>query len=153
MLPGAECAASDECGLTAAISTAASMAGLPVVLKLAAGEHAAAIVFDGSVNASEVWLQGEPGAELRSTGDAPLLVILPGAPPLHLVGLALYGAVEVQSGSLDASGCSFRPGGGAPSRLLTVVDGFVVVETSRFENGKAGGVEVRGGTVAFQYGA
>ena len=48
---------------------------------LAPGAHNTTLVIDESVKASEVWLQGEPGAKLLVKGDVPLLIVRPGAPP------------------------------------------------------------------------
>ena len=59
-----------------------------------AGAVAASLVVDGNFNASELRIESAGGAELRAVGDAPLLKVLPGAPPVRLVGLTLHGAVE-----------------------------------------------------------
>ena len=71
----------------------------------------APLQIDGSFTPSEVRIEGGRDVELQVVAGAPLLLrLLPGAPPVRLVGLQLEGLVIANGSRLEASDSTFRGG-------------------------------------------
>ena len=124
-------------------------AGSPVRIHIRAGRfELAPLVFDQSTSASELWLVGEPGAELSS--DAPtLFTLLSGAPPIHLRDLRIASPIAVDAGQLNVLRCTFVPGSGAAqqaaARALSQTGGGVAIEHATFANLTAGAIALTHG--------
>ena len=146
----------DSGDLASEFSAAAKLEGQIVVLELTAGDHPASLVVDGNFNASELRIESAGGAELRAVGDAPLLKVLPGAPPVRLVGLTLHGAVEVEGSELRVSNCTWRGSGASNDEggALRVSDGSALVEASLIEGFRStgGAIAVDGGSLVLANG-
>ena len=115
---------SDGLGLAAALATS-SAAGLPLSIAIN-GTYLSPtpIVLDSGAVSSEIWIIGTPGAVLKPPpGEAPLLTVRAGAPPLHVVDMAMWPGVSirVEGGSVDIEGCSFAKDidGSTSSRSLS----------------------------------
>ena len=142
------------------------IAGVPARVRVEAGRHAlSGVVLDNSTATSELWIDGDAGSvlELLPAGSAEagrrvqetgpdggaLLTIREGAPPVHLRGLIIIGAVHVEGGLLELSDCTFLGLGDAAvdGRRLRLTSGYVSVFGSTLTNSSGGAIEVHGGSL------
>ena len=120
-----------------------AVAGLPVTIHLGAGVHtldAGPFRFDGTAQASEVWLIGSEGAELEASSGTAVLGVSSGAPRVNLHGLVLRSPVPGDGGELNVDSCTFDGGS-------LVVSGGEVTATGTQFVGDAIDVSVGGSLV------
>ena len=143
------CAGADgSCTLLAAALAdvqSISTAGRPIAIHLSVGVHsldAGPFRFDGSAQASEVWLIGSEGAELEASSGTAVLQVSSGAPRVNLHGLVLRSPVAVDGGEVHVDSCTFDGGS------LVVSGGEVTATATQFV-GDA--IDVRaGGSLVYQ---
>ena len=163
----------------AQIRAANASAGVPVVLSL--GNRSltlSSFVFDSALKASEIWIKGEAGAEIRadmelastsasgrrslqhSAGDpvddpALLFTVRDGAPRIIVQGLRLLGRLRVEGGELTVSECTLSGANLASTAMTTqpalrVSGGSVLLNGTVVADHANGGIEVSGGDLSLE---
>jgi predicted outer membrane repeat protein len=125
--------------------------GRPISIQLPS--HAAntePVVFDSRSTASEVWIHGGEGAELRlptHQSGAALLLIRAGAPRIHLRGVRIAAPIHVEGGYLNVSFCTFHAGQDKASRFLYQSGGELSISDSAFMNASDGAILLTAGNL------
>lgn len=147
-----------------------AVAGQPITLHIPNASHQlpSHIVLGPETTASEIWLEGEPGAVLGLAaagangrrrrlssgttslgGSMPLITILKGAPTVHVSGLRIDGGVRVEGSSLRLHGCTLD-GTHATVAGATVVGGSVLLNRTDVTGFASGGMSVTAGRVTIR---
>ena len=144
-----------------------------MTIRIPRGEYAiSTAVFDSSIQASAVVLEGEPGTLLTvesggkggggaqgrrlsaPSGVQPLLQILSGAPPVYMRNMVLSGNLALEGGFADLHNCSFNGSPlGATVNAITVSGGHVVINDTTVRGFQGGGISVITGNVQLEGGA